>query len=133
MKKIIYVVLFLIGLMNLPAQEVENYYVSGNTLNLRVESSVNADIVKKLHKYDNVEVLEIKDGWAKVVSNGRIGFVSDNYIKKGKAIVSSYEVRNGAICRDGSRSSATGRGACSHHGGVSYWTTRTVKDARIEN
>lgn len=29
--------------------------------------------------------------------------------------------RIGAICRDGSRSFATGRGACSHHGGVAYW------------
>lgn len=29
--------------------------------------------------------------------------------------------RVGAICRDGSRSSATGRGACSHHGGVAQW------------
>lgn len=30
-------------------------------------------------------------------------------------------VRVGARCRDGSSSSATGRGACSHHGGVSCW------------
>ena len=29
--------------------------------------------------------------------------------------------RRGAVCNDGSSSSATGRGACSHHGGVSYW------------
>lgn len=29
--------------------------------------------------------------------------------------------RSGAICRDGWRSNATGRGACSHHGGVAYW------------
>lgn len=29
--------------------------------------------------------------------------------------------RTGAVCSDGSRSSATGRGACSHHGGVAYW------------
>src|SRR5439155_27148684 len=29
--------------------------------------------------------------------------------------------RIGAICRDGSESSATGRGACSHHGGVRCW------------
>jgi hypothetical protein len=29
--------------------------------------------------------------------------------------------RVGAICRDGNRSYATGRGACSHHGGVDYW------------
>ena len=30
--------------------------------------------------------------------------------------------RTGAICNDGWRSSATGRGACSSHGGVRYWT-----------
>jgi len=30
--------------------------------------------------------------------------------------------RTGAICNDGWKSSATGRGACSHHGGVDYWT-----------
>lgn len=37
-----------------------------------------------------------------------------------------YESRTriGARCRDGSRSSATGRGACSHHGGVSEWIYR---------
>ena len=33
----------------------------------------------------------------------------------------SPNYRTGAICRDGWRSSATGRGACSHHGGVAYW------------
>lgn len=36
--------------------------------------------------------------------------------------VKNYSSRRvGAICRDGTRSYATGRGACSHHGGVSYW------------
>jgi len=29
--------------------------------------------------------------------------------------------RRGAICRDGWQSTATGRGACSHHGGVDHW------------
>ncbi len=29
--------------------------------------------------------------------------------------------RVGAVCNDGWRSSATGSGACSHHGGVDYW------------
>ena len=33
-------------------------------------------------------------------------------------------VRVGAICRDGSGSSATGRGACSWHGGVARWLSR---------
>lgn len=36
---------------------------------------------------------------------------------------SSSGTRYGAICRDGTRSNATGRGACSHHGGVSMWLT----------
>ncbi len=30
--------------------------------------------------------------------------------------------RDGAKCWDGTRSYATGRGACSHHGGVRNWT-----------
>lgn len=29
--------------------------------------------------------------------------------------------RIGAVCNDGTRSSATGSGACSHHGGVKEW------------
>jgi hypothetical protein len=29
--------------------------------------------------------------------------------------------RIGAICSDGTQSSATGSGACSHHGGVMCW------------
>lgn len=29
--------------------------------------------------------------------------------------------RSGAICNDGTSSSATGSGACSSHGGVNYW------------
>lgn len=31
--------------------------------------------------------------------------------------------RYGAVCRDNWQSSATGSGACSHHGGVQYWLT----------
>ncbi len=29
--------------------------------------------------------------------------------------------RCGAVCNDGTRSDATGSGACSHHGGVDHW------------
>lgn len=29
--------------------------------------------------------------------------------------------RTGAVCEDGWESSATGSGACSHHGGVDNW------------
>ena len=34
---------------------------------------------------------------------------------------SSKGERVGAVCNDGWKSSATGSGACSHHGGVDYW------------
>ncbi|NKB87061.1 MAG: DUF3761 domain-containing protein [Acidobacteria bacterium] len=36
--------------------------------------------------------------------------------------------RTGATCKDGSSSSATGRGACSHHGGVRRWRYGTTRD-----
>ena len=32
--------------------------------------------------------------------------------------------RIGAVCNDGTTSTATGSGACSHHGGVDYWLYR---------
>ena len=34
---------------------------------------------------------------------------------------STSGTRTGAICNDGTSSTATGSGACSHHGGVDYW------------
>lgn len=40
---------------------------------------------------------------------------------KQQAPQTSSNGRTGAECRDGTRSSATGRGACSHHGGVARW------------
>jgi hypothetical protein len=50
---------------------------------------------------------------------------------------SGHKIRVGAICRDGWRSSATGRGACSHHGGVSEWIYaisyyKTVEECKKE-
>lgn len=38
--------------------------------------------------------------------------------------------RIGATCCDGSSSGATGRGACSHHGGVKYWEMSNGKHKR---
>lgn len=50
---------------------------------------------------------------------------------------SKDEIRTGAICNDGWVSYSTGSGTCSHHGGVSTWTYKTVylntyEDCRIE-
>ena len=39
--------------------------------------------------------------------------------------------RIGAMCMDGIRSSATGRGACSHHGGVAQWIESEFRQREI--
>ncbi len=48
--------------------------------------------------------------------------------KDGDERYSDYQLeRVGALCRDGSTSSATGRGACSWHGGVAEWLMDSVE------
>ncbi len=82
---------------------------------------------------DNVEFIESSEikGWFKVRINGLEGYVFSKYVKKGKCFDESYEYRVGAKCKDGTTSSATGRGACSHHGGVDYWLMGKKKSYRI--
>jgi hypothetical protein len=47
--------------------------------------------------------------------NGYSNSYSNDYPQK-------YDIyRVGCGCCDGTKSKATGRGACSHHGGVKYW------------
>jgi hypothetical protein len=50
----------------------------------------------------------------------KISKVASNKVPKVNASKNSGE-RIGCICRNGTRSYATGRGACSHHGGVEHW------------
>lgn len=45
---------------------------------------------------------------------------------KGEPGSGTLPFRVGALCVDGTTSSATGRGACSHHGGVIRWVTKDV-------
>lgn len=49
------------------------------------------------------------------------GFTSIEVLEQRCLEESKFSYRVGAICQDGWRSSATGRGACSHHGGVKRW------------
>lgn len=107
----------------------ENYYVTANSLNVRSGASIDSTQLFKLNLYDNIMLLghDENSDWVKIKYQGKKGYVSNKFIKKGKAEVSVYYVRTGAMCKDGTRSSATGRGACSHHGGVSYW----LKDEKM--
>ncbi|MFC2104370.1 SH3 domain-containing protein [Bacteroidota bacterium] len=133
MKKIMFVLISLLFSINLIAQVGENHYVTTNTLNLRSDPSTESEIKVKLKQYDNIILLEdsINNGWSKVKVGSNEGYVYSNYVKKGRAIVSTYTYRVGAVCKDGTRSSATGRGACSHHGGVSYWLTESKSTVKI--
>lgn len=128
--KLITMLLVLVG-TSLQAQE--NYYVSVSSLNLRSSASSDSEIVSKLSKHDNLNLISIDGDWAKVEKGEKTGYVFKEYIKKGKALVSYTSVRTGATCKDGTSSNATGRGACSHHGGVRNWKTRQQKSVRILN
>ena len=128
MKKVLIILISLILFSSVSnAQSTQNYYVSSNNLNLRIEPNTKAKIVIKLKIHDNVQSKnESIEGWIKVRFKDFEGYVYSKYLKTGKAVVSSYSVRTGAKCRDGTSSSATGRGACSHHGGVSYLLLKEV-------
>lgn len=132
MKKL-FTLILLLSTFCLSAQIGKTYHVTSQSLNLRSEPSTSAEKIDKLKKYDNVLILNdsISTGWYEVQFNGADGYVSNKYLKKGKCVVSYYSVRVGAVCRDGSSSSATGRGACSHHGGVAYWKTKEKRTINI--
>lgn len=106
----------------------QTYYVAVGVLNMRDEPDTGSNIIKKLSYCDNLVIQDEKsntDDWVKVSFNGLKGYVHSKYIKKGKCRAYTTEYRIGAVCNDGTTSSATGRGACSHHGGVKYWRTKS--------
>lgn len=134
MKRLFTLLIFLILLATNIYSQQQNYYVTSNSLNIRIEPNSDAEILVKLKKYDNIKSNATAiEGWIAISYKDYKGYVFSKYIKNGRARVSNYSVRTGAKCRDGSTSSATGRGACSHHGGVSYWLTKTKNSVRIEN
>lgn len=119
-------------LLNLPLSAQYFAHVESNSLNLRRDPSLASKILLTLKKYDNVHVLDSLDGdWLKVRFGSKKGYVNRTFLKSGKALVTTVTGgRIGAICNDGSFSSATGRGACSHHGGVKEW--RYAQRQKIE-
>lgn len=126
--KNIFALLFSIMAFTVMGQSGKSYHVSAQKLNLRTEPNTDSEVIEKLKKYDNLVYQEnASEGWVKVTFEGKEGYVFEQYISKGKAVekISSYRV--GARCKDGTSSSATGRGACSHHGGVSSWKYKEEK------
>ncbi len=61
----------------------------------------------------------LSDNFGQVQENSGISISAVQFNENILANQTVYRV--GAKCCDGSNSKATGRGACSHHGGVKYW------------
>lgn len=68
MKIIIFAICIIIfnGIVSANAISPGTYYVIAETLNVRTDANAKADIAKKLLKNAKVEVIEIKNGWARV-------------------------------------------------------------------
>ena len=68
--------------------------VTADALNVRSGPSTSYGITTKLYKGDKVEILETSNGWYKIkASNGKIGWVSGDYIKvsSGSTSQTSYK------------------------------------------
>ncbi|MBL3657385.1 SH3 domain-containing protein [Fulvivirga sediminis] len=124
--------IFMILAESLSAQ---SYYVNTKTLNLRSDEGLQSEIIGELSYCDNVTLVadSLTTDWVKIEFRGSTVYVSREYINEGTCHKNLYTYRVGAVCRDGSSSSATGRGACSHHGGVSRWKTQEKTDYMISN
>lgn len=117
----------------LTAQKKVTYHVTAKSLSLKSEANASAETLMQLKQYHNLtlqESIEDKE-WVKVKFKSQEGYVAARSIASGEAVVTYSSVRTGAVCRDGSSSTATGRGACSHHGGVSRWKTKRKESVTI--
>ena len=132
MKPYIFMLLFLTA--SFSYGQTYNAYVSSSAANFRNAPTLNSEIHQRLLRHTNITVTDTlsSEKFASITHNGKAGFIAKSLIKPGKAVVSMVNGgRTGARCRDGSYSSATGRGACSHHGGVSTWIYSKRKNVEI--
>ena len=74
--------------------ELGTYYVTAHTLNVRLVPSGSGKIMNRLHRQDRVEVLEVRNGWARIsqyydgrtegLSGDVARWVSTNHLSKQK-------------------------------------------------
>lgn len=137
--KIILFVVLLVGLVATAKSQSKQgvyYYVSAEKAVLYNDTVATSAPLQQLKKYDNLTLVKtVNNQWKKVrLANAKTtGFVQFAKIDKGKAVAETSRYRVGAVCEDGTRSDATGRGACSWHGGVDRWLYETSQWYRIVN
>lgn len=85
-------------------------------------------VYKNYKSYNSLEPLAVYIDNERKSYNPNFKSASSYPTIQDKISSATSRYRVGAICRDGTRSSATGRGACSHHGGVSRWLYEEEKN-----
>lgn len=58
------------------------YHVKSRLLNIRRGPSKSYEAFKQLTDTDNVEVLEVKDGWARIMHNSEEGYTMVEFLEK---------------------------------------------------
>jgi uncharacterized protein YgiM (DUF1202 family) len=74
-------------------------YVTTSSLRIRESASTSGAILGLLKLNDDVEVISINNGWAKINFKGKIAFVSETYLTNNKPIRAEKEVFNTSISR----------------------------------
>lgn len=54
--------------------------INGNAVNFRLEPSTEAEVLAKLEKGTEIELLLVEDGWCKISFNGQIGYISADFV-----------------------------------------------------
>ena len=54
--------------------------VNGNSVNFRMEPSTDAEVIAKLERGTEIELVSTEDGWCKVVYDGQTGYMSADYV-----------------------------------------------------
>lgn len=64
----------------LPEEQSVMAKVNGNSVNFRSEPTTDAEVIAKLDKGTEIELLLTEDGWCKVVYDGQTGYISADYV-----------------------------------------------------
>lgn len=64
----------------LPENENKAAEINGNSVNFRAEPSTDAEVIAKLDKGTEVNLLSTEDGWCKIEYDGQTGYVSADYV-----------------------------------------------------
>ena len=62
------------------ADSIEYRVITGNSVNFRKGPSTSYESLGKLNKGDKVEYISTSNSWSKVKYNGKIGYVSSQYL-----------------------------------------------------